>query len=105
MRYVPGLSSGSEVDVPLIMDGRPIGVLVVESERPDAFGKADLEILTVAANQASIAIARARLLENQHRLLGQILERSNHPGVRHRDLGSQTVSCRVIPDPRESVKP
>jgi len=59
--YIPGLSSGSELDVPLLIDGRPAGVLVVESERPNAFDPDDLEILTAAANLASIAIGRARL--------------------------------------------
>jgi PAS domain S-box-containing protein len=68
--YVPGLSSGSELDVPLMGDDdTPIGVLVVESEQPDAFGDADFQILTAAANQASIAIGRARLLAEQERLL------------------------------------
>jgi len=67
--YIPGLSSGSEVDIPLALDGGPVGVLVVESERPNAFDDADLEILTAAADQASIAIGRARLLAEQHGLL------------------------------------
>jgi len=67
--YIPGLSTGSEVDVPLVIDGTPIGVLVVESETPDAFSEGDLEILGAAANQASIAIARARLVHEQRRLL------------------------------------
>jgi PAS domain S-box-containing protein len=65
--YIPGLSTGCEVDVPLLIEGKPLGVLVVESDRPQAFGKADLEILTAAANQASIAIARARLLAAERR--------------------------------------
>ena len=39
----------------------------VESHDVDAFGKPDFEILTAAANQASIAIARARLLVNERR--------------------------------------
>jgi len=60
--YLPSLNSGSEVDVPLLIENRPIGVLVVESDVPDAFSHDDFEILTAAANQASIAIARARLL-------------------------------------------
>ena len=63
--YIPGLSTGSEVDVPLLIDGDPVGVLVVESETPEAFGPKDREILTAAANQAAIAIGRARLLEQQ----------------------------------------
>ena len=58
----PSLSGGSEVDVPLVMDERIIGVLVVESAEPDAFGDEDFEILTAAAQQAAIAVGRARLL-------------------------------------------
>jgi len=48
--------------VPLQLNGHTIGVLVVESQEPGAFGPEDFEILTAAANQASIAIGRARLL-------------------------------------------
>ncbi len=61
-RYVPSPNQGSEVDVPLRIDSRTVGVLVVESSTPDAFDTDDFEILTVAANQASMAVARARLL-------------------------------------------
>jgi len=67
--YIPGLSSGSELDVPLIIDGHPAGVLVVESDRPNAFGTEDFETLSVAANHASLAIGRARLLESQRALV------------------------------------
>jgi PAS domain S-box-containing protein len=68
-RYVPGLNSGCEVDVPLIIDGRAMGVLVVESDRPTAFDQEDFDILTAAANQSAIAIGRARLLAQQEQLL------------------------------------
>ncbi|UCF39865.1 MAG: GAF domain-containing protein [Gemmatimonadota bacterium] len=61
-KYLPSLSTGSELDVPLRVDGQTIGVLVVESAEPDAFGEEDFEILTAAANQAAIAVGRARLL-------------------------------------------
>ncbi|MDH3732489.1 MAG: response regulator [Gemmatimonadota bacterium] len=74
--YVPGLSSGSEVDVPLILDAEVVGVLVVESETTEAFDDADLEILTAAADLASIAIGRARLTEQQSRLLARERRRS-----------------------------
>ncbi|HWP36664.1 MAG TPA: GAF domain-containing protein, partial [Gemmatimonadales bacterium] len=66
-RYLPSLASGSEVDVPLRADGVTMGVLVVESAQPNAFGEEDFEILTAAANQAGIAIARARLLAEERR--------------------------------------
>ena len=65
--YVPSLASGSEVDVPLQADGRTIGVLVVESAEPDAFGGRDFAILSAAANQAAIAIGRMRLLAAERR--------------------------------------
>ena len=61
-RYLPTRNEGSEVDVPLMINQRLVGVLVVESNHPHAFDGADFEILTAAANQAGIAIGRARLL-------------------------------------------
>ena len=65
--YIASLASGSEVDVPLVVDGNTIGVLVVESSEPDAFAAYDFEILTAAADQAGIAIARTRLLLQERR--------------------------------------
>ena len=75
--YIPGLSTGCEVDVPLLIDGDPVGVLVVESETPEAFGPKDLEILTAAANQAAIAIGRVRLLDRQRQGLEAERRRGN----------------------------
>ncbi len=66
-RYLPSLASGSEVDIPLRANGATIGVLVVESAEPDAFGEEDFEILEAAANHAGIAIERARLLAAERR--------------------------------------
>ncbi len=65
--YLPSLHGGSELDVPLTIDGKPIGVLVVQSGRVDAFGQEDFESLSAAAQQASIAIGRARLLTAERR--------------------------------------
>ncbi len=67
--YVPGLSSGSEVDVPILAGDEVIGVLVVESREPNAFGAADFEILTAAAQLAGLALARVRLLDQQQQIL------------------------------------
>ncbi|MCL7926467.1 MAG: GAF domain-containing protein [marine benthic group bacterium] len=61
-RYLPTRNEGSEVDLPLLVNRELVGVLVVESDRPDAFGPEDFEILQAAANQTGIAIGRARLL-------------------------------------------
>lgn len=48
--------------LPLKVDHSTIGELVVERTNGLAFGQGDLEILGAAANQASIAIGRVRLL-------------------------------------------
>jgi PAS domain S-box-containing protein len=63
--YVPGLGTGAEVDVPIRAGEEVLGVLVVESRDPHAFGPADLEILTAAGQHAGIALERIRLLEHQ----------------------------------------
>jgi GAF domain-containing protein len=65
--YVPTLATGSEVDVPLVDGDELVGVLVVESAQPDAFGESDFDVFRAAAQQAGIAIGRARLLEAERR--------------------------------------
>ncbi|HEY7899178.1 MAG TPA: response regulator [Gemmatimonadaceae bacterium] len=65
--YLPSLNSGSEVDVPLHVDGEVIGVLVVESAEPNAFTPSDFKVLTAVADFASLAIGRARLLVSERR--------------------------------------
>ncbi len=65
--YVPGLNSGAEVDVPIRVGGKVVGVLVVESQEPNAFGPEDFELLEAAANQAGIAMSNARLLQESQR--------------------------------------
>jgi len=67
--YIPGLATGSEVDVPLRASGDVFGVLVVESHVPNAFDRHDIEILTAAAQQAGIALARIRLLGEMHQMV------------------------------------
>ena len=65
--YLPSLNSGSEVDVPLRVDDRTIGVLVVESTEPNAFTASDFKVLNAVADFASLAIGRARLLVSERR--------------------------------------
>ena len=66
-RYLPTRNEGSEVDIPLLVNKKLVGVLVVESNRHHAFGSDDFEVLRAAANQAGIAIGRARLLAAERR--------------------------------------
>jgi signal transduction histidine kinase/CheY-like chemotaxis protein len=70
-RFVPGPVEGSELDLPIVVDGEVVGVLVVESVEVDAFGRDDFEILRSAAQQAGIALGQARLLEAERRRAGE----------------------------------
>ncbi|MDQ3068494.1 MAG: GAF domain-containing protein [Acidobacteriota bacterium] len=53
----------SELAVPLLLKDRCIGVFDLESPELDAFSKRDIEILTLLASQAAVAIENARLYE------------------------------------------
>jgi PAS domain S-box-containing protein len=75
--YVPGLSSGSELDVPVHAGSDVLGVIVVESREPNAFDPEDQEILTAAAQHAGIALARIRLLDEQRTLLQEERRRAD----------------------------
>jgi sigma-B regulation protein RsbU (phosphoserine phosphatase) len=62
----------SELAIPLMLKDRCIGVIDLESPEPDAFSKREVEILTLLAGQAAVAIENANLYEelraNQERL-------------------------------------
>lgn len=49
--------------VPLISRDIVIGTLTVDSDRPYAFSKSDIQFMTIAAAQVSVAIDNARLFE------------------------------------------
>ena len=51
--------------VPLVVDGRSIGVLVVHSRRTRQFGDSDLRFLNLLANQAAIALEAWRLVKEE----------------------------------------
>jgi len=53
----------SELAIPMLLQDRCIGVFDLESPELDAFSKRDVEILTLLASQAAVAIENARLYE------------------------------------------
>jgi sigma-B regulation protein RsbU (phosphoserine phosphatase) len=53
----------SELAIPLLVKDRCIGVVDLESPELDAFSKRDVEILSLLASQAAVAIENARLYE------------------------------------------
>jgi sigma-B regulation protein RsbU (phosphoserine phosphatase) len=70
IKLVPDVRS--ELAIPLLLKDRCIGVVDLESPQLDAFSKRDVEILSLLASQAAVAIENARLYEqvraNQIRL-------------------------------------
>lgn len=58
----------SEMAVPLIAEGKVLGVFNVESTRLAAFGSRDLHLLGTLASYAVVAIQNARLYEQAQRL-------------------------------------
>jgi PAS domain S-box-containing protein len=74
LQYVPDVTRdpcyfygawGSEVDVPVKIGGKVIGVLIAEKRETHAFSQNDFEVLTAAAQQAGLAIEKARLLAEE----------------------------------------
>ncbi len=63
-RYIKVLDDvRSELVVPLLVKDRCIGVFDLDSPEVDAFSKSDVEILTLLASHAAVAIENARLYE------------------------------------------
>lgn len=63
-RYIQVVDDArSELVIPLLHKDRCIGVFDLESPELDAFSKHDVEILTLLASQAAVAIENARLYE------------------------------------------
>jgi GAF domain-containing protein/HAMP domain-containing protein len=72
-RYVntAGTDTRSEVAVPLKTEEKVIGVLNVESDRLNAFDDSDVVVLQSLADQAAIAIEKARLFKAEQRRADQ----------------------------------
>src|SRR5438045_6098254 len=63
-RYIKVVDDArSELVIPLLLKDRCIGVFDLESPELDAFSKNHVEILTLLASQAAVAIENARLYE------------------------------------------
>ena len=86
----PGRHTRSELDVPLKIGGRTIGVLNVESERSDAFDESDIPYLEGLAGQLAQAIENARLA-GRARQLAAAEERTRMA----RDLHDETAQAFV----------
>lgn len=79
--WMTGSSTRSELTVPIIVKGKTIGVLDVQSQEYYDFDQADLELMQSLANQAGIAIENARLFTESQRLLKESEQRANELAI------------------------
>jgi GAF domain-containing protein len=59
----------SEIALPLVVGERVLGALDVQSDKPDAFGEADISVLQLVADQISVAVDNARKFSEEAELL------------------------------------
>jgi len=62
----------SEIAVPLLIRGRLLGVLDVQSDKPSAFASQDMDVFETLADQLAVAIDNTRLLEESQAALMQL---------------------------------
>ncbi len=103
--YVVGrATTHSEVAVPIRWNGHAVGAINLESDRLDAFGARELDVLSFFAGVAAIAIEKAtlheRLLENERlerqMRLAQEVQARLLPG-RAPDVPGWSIAGRCIP--------
>ncbi|HEX6032888.1 MAG TPA: GAF domain-containing sensor histidine kinase [Anaerolineales bacterium] len=75
--WMQGSLTKSELVVPIIVKGKTIGVLDIQSQHADDFEQTDMELMQAIANQAGIAIENAGLFDRTQRLLKETEQRAN----------------------------
>ncbi len=103
-RYMSAVEAvRSELAVPLIVRGRVIGVMDIESREPDYFTPSQQNILTVVASRVGTAIENARLYENAQKqaetllLLNEIGREANST-LRLEEVLRRAVETDQAPD-------
>lgn len=82
----------SELALPLSIRNQIIGVLDIQSDRPQAFSEDDVDILQTLADQLALAIQNARLSDEAETALAQF---ENISVMRTREAWRETVKKRI----------
>jgi GAF domain-containing protein len=101
----------SEMALPLNAGSETIGVLDVQSKQPAAFGQEDIELLTILADQVSIAIQNARRFQETQAAIKEsettirqylrqewkgIIEEAQSPGYRFSRKGINLLKTAIV---------
>lgn len=87
--YLP--MTRSEIALPLLVRGRVLGVLDIQSDKTAAFAFEDMDVLETLADQVSVAIDNARLLDESQ---AAFLQLEALTAIRTRGAWSQKLSRR-----------
>jgi GAF domain-containing protein len=68
--YLP--MTRSELALPLVVRNKVLGVLDIQSDKPQAFSSDDLDILQTLADQLAVAIENARLIDETQSAMAQL---------------------------------
>jgi serine phosphatase RsbU (regulator of sigma subunit)/anti-sigma regulatory factor (Ser/Thr protein kinase) len=93
--YFAGSGIVSLAGVPLVADGRLVGVVHVGSKRRREFDREDILLLRLVAGRAAVAIDRARAHEREHRI-AESLQRSLLP-ERLPEVEGIEIAARYVP--------
>ena len=75
--WMQGSLTRSELTVPIMIQGKILGVLDVQSQHLDHFERTDLELMQAIASQTGIAMENARLFAQIQHLLHETEQRAN----------------------------
>src|SRR5262245_18006609 len=90
---VKGLGFRSQLSVPLLRDGQPIGVLSLLRRQPGPYSPAQIALVTTFADQAVIAIENARLFEAEQTRTAELQARTRELTE---SLEQQTATAEVL---------
>jgi GAF domain-containing protein len=62
----------SEIALPLLVRNKVLGILDIQSDKPQAFSAEDIDVLETLANQVAVAIDNARLLDESQATFMQL---------------------------------
>ncbi len=83
--HIPGTDAGlSSVRVPILGGDRVLGSIILESFRENAFGEAEVRLLTTVAASMGVALENARLFDETQRLLKETEQRNAELAVINR---------------------